>query len=76
MPSFAQQGAGQSGKPTQGAGISSKARDVEPVTTVKDRRAQGVLKMFFFFPPSNLICTIASMCWHYFANNVLQGRQI
>jgi len=51
MPSFAQQGAGQSGKPTQGAGISSKARDVEPVTTVKDRRAQGVLKMFFFFSP-------------------------
>jgi len=44
MPSFAQ----QSGKPTQGAGISSKARDVEHVTTVKDRWAQGVLKMYIF----------------------------
>jgi hypothetical protein len=45
MPNFAQQGASQSDKPTQGAGISSKSRDVEHVTTVKDRRAQGVLKM-------------------------------
>jgi hypothetical protein len=43
MPSFAQQGAGQSGKPNQGAGISSW--DVEHVTTVRDRWAQGVLKM-------------------------------
>jgi len=45
MRSFSQQGAGQSGKQTQGAGISGKSRDVELVTTVKDRRAQGVLKM-------------------------------
>jgi hypothetical protein len=45
MPSFAQKGAGQSGKPNQGAGISSKFRDVEHVTTVGDRWAQGVLKM-------------------------------
>ena len=44
MPSFAQQGAGQSGKPTQGAGIFSKLGS-EHVTTVKDRWAQGALKM-------------------------------
>ena len=45
MPSFAQQGAGQSGKPTQGAGVSSKSRDAEHVTTVKDIRAQVFLKI-------------------------------
>jgi hypothetical protein len=45
LPSCAQQGASQSGKPPQGAGIPSKPRDIEHLTKVKDSRAQDVPKM-------------------------------
>jgi hypothetical protein len=42
---FAQQGASQSGKPPQGAGIPSKPKDVEHLTEVRDKWAQDVPKM-------------------------------
>ena len=45
LPSCAQQGASQSGKPPQGAGIPSKPRDIENLTKVKDKRTQDVPKM-------------------------------
>jgi hypothetical protein len=45
LPNCAEQGASQSGKPPQGAGIPSKPRDIEHLTNGKDRRTQDVPKM-------------------------------
>jgi hypothetical protein len=45
LPSCAQQGASQSGKPSLGAGIPSKPRDIEHLTKVKDKRVQDAPKM-------------------------------
>jgi hypothetical protein len=45
LPSCAQQGSSQSGKPLQGAGIPSKPRDIEHMTKVKDKWTQDVPKM-------------------------------
>jgi hypothetical protein len=45
LPSCAQQGASQSGKPPQGAGIPSKPRVVQHLTKDKDKRTQDVPQM-------------------------------
>jgi hypothetical protein len=45
LPSCAQQGAIQSGKPPQGADIPSKPRDIEYLTKVKDKLTQDVPQM-------------------------------
>jgi hypothetical protein len=42
LPSCAQLGASQFGKPRQGAGIPSKPRDIEHLIKVKDKRTQDV----------------------------------